>query len=65
MLETLVWLVVQLIVLAVCGGLLLYLCDYVASQFPQTAPIMRGCKVLVVVVAVLCAVLLLARFSGV
>lgn len=65
MLETVIWLVVQLIVIAVIGALLLYLCDYVAREFPQTGTIVKVAKVVVIVVAVLCAVVLLARFSGV
>lgn len=65
MLESAIWLVVQLIIIAVVAGLLAWLCDYVASQFPQTAPLTRVGKVVVVVVAVLTAVVLLARMVGV
>ncbi len=64
-LSTLVSFVVYLLVVGLVLGLLVFLIDYVAGNFPVLSPFAKVAKVIVVVVGVLILIGMLLNIGGV
>ena len=64
-LTSVVWIILYLLVAAAIFGLLLYLINYVGSQFPGGEPFIKVARIILVVLGVLVLIgLLLSLISG-
>jgi hypothetical protein len=62
--QSVVYLVVYLLGAGIIFGLLLYLIDYVSSQFPSMGPFAKFAKIALMVLAVLVLIGVILSFMG-